>query len=150
MFWFCATSYFIFLTIYSREEIIYVDIVFDFQCYCWIRFPKIMLNSIFEKERTGNWTKWNSCESVGSKLIVDFFVLMFFIQRNLVTFWSCSTRVMQIPYISEYLFSIYVESVLKVFKHLNSLWIWSLGVGFWCFNISWSLILCNFRVNRHS
>ena len=43
---------------------------------------------------------------------------------------------MQIPNINRYLFSIYVESVLKVFKHVNSLRIWSLGVGFWFSNIS--------------
>ena len=43
---------------------------------------------------------------------------------------------MQIPNMNRYLLSIYVESVLKVFKHLDSLGVWSLGVGFWCFNIS--------------
>ena len=46
---------------------------------------------------------------------------------------------MQVPNINRlnrYLFSIYVESVLKVFKHLCSLQIWSLDVGFWCFNVS--------------
>ena len=29
----------------------------------------------------------------------------------------------------------YIKPVLKVFKHLKSLQIWSLSVGFWCFNI---------------
>ena len=32
-----------------------------------------MLNSIFEDENTGNYTKGNSDESVGFKVIVDFF-----------------------------------------------------------------------------
>ena len=43
---------------------------------------------------------------------------------------------MQIPNTNRYLLSIYVESVLKVFKHFNSLRVWSLGVSFWCYNIS--------------
>ena len=33
----------------------------------------MMLNSNFEEKRTGNYTKWNSGESVGFKIIVDFF-----------------------------------------------------------------------------
>ena len=43
---------------------------------------------------------------------------------------------MQIPNINIYLLSIYAESVLKVFKHFKSIRVWSLSVGFWCFNIS--------------
>ena len=39
---------------------------------------------------------------------------------------------MQISNTNRYFLSIYVESVLKVFKHFNSLQVWSLGVGFWC------------------
>ena len=31
------------------------------------------------------------------------------------------------------------KSVLKLFKHFKSLRVWSLSVGFWSFNISWSL-----------
>ena len=50
---------------------------------------------------------------------------------------------MQVPNIDRYLLSIYAESVLKVFKHFNSLGVWCLSVGFCCFNISWLLI--NFR-----
>ena len=42
----------------------------------------------------------------------------------------------QIPKMNKYLLSVYVESVLKVFKHFNSLGVSSLGVGFWCFNVS--------------
>ena len=42
---------------------------------------------------------------------------------------------MQSLNINRYLLSIHEESVLKVFKHFNSLKIWSLGVGFWRFNI---------------
>ena len=57
---------------------------------------------------------------------------------------------MQIPNIYRYLLSIHVESVLKVFKHFNSLRVWTLGVGFRCLVITLSLILGNFRVNRHS
>ena len=38
---------------------------------------------------------------------------------------------MQIPNINRYLLSIYIVSFPKVFKHLNSLRVWSLGVGFW-------------------
>ena len=41
--------------------------------------------------------------------------------------------------VNRYSLSIYLESALKVFKHFNSLGFWSLGVGFRCFNISWSL-----------
>ena len=41
---------------------------------------------------------------------------------------------MQIPYKTRYFLSIYVESVLKIFKQFNSLRVVSLGVGFWCFN----------------
>ena len=41
--------------------------------------------------------------------------------------------------INRYLLSIYAESILKVFKHFKSPGVWSLGVGFWCFNIRWSL-----------
>ena len=37
---------------------------------------------------------------------------------------------MLFPNINRYLLSIYVESVLKVFKYFNSLGVWSLGVGF--------------------
>ena len=44
------------------------------------------------------------------------------------------------PNINRYLLSIYVESILKVFKHFSSTQVWSLGVGSWRFNISWSLI----------
>ena len=40
---------------------------------------------------------------------------------------------MRIPNINRQLLGIYVESVLKVFKHFNSLRVWTLGVGFWCF-----------------
>ena len=43
---------------------------------------------------------------------------------------------MQISNVTRYLLSIYVESVLKVFKYFNSLRVWSLRVNFWCFNIS--------------
>ena len=43
---------------------------------------------------------------------------------------------MQIPNINGYLLSIYEESVLKVFKHFNSLGVCSLDVGFRYFNIS--------------
>ena len=35
----------------------------------------------------------------------------------------------------KYLLSIYVESGRKGFKHFNSMRVWSLGVGFWYFNI---------------
>ena len=34
-----------------------------------------------------------------------------------------------------YLF-IYAELVLKVFNHFKPLQVWSLSVGFWCFNVS--------------
>ena len=40
---------------------------------------------------------------------------------------------MSVPYVSRCLLTIYVESVLKVFKHFNSFGVWSLGVGFGCF-----------------
>ena len=43
---------------------------------------------------------------------------------------------MQIPNINIYLLSIYIVSVLKVFKHFNSLRVWSLGVGFWIFGFN--------------
>ena len=43
---------------------------------------------------------------------------------------------MQIPNINRYLLNIYVESVLKVFKHVNSMRVWNLGVHFWYINIS--------------
>ena len=43
---------------------------------------------------------------------------------------------MPIPDIIRDLLSIYAESVLKVFKHFKSLQVWSLSVGFWCFNVS--------------
>ena len=43
---------------------------------------------------------------------------------------------MQIPNIYRYLLSIHIESVLKVFKHFNSLRVWSLGVDFRCLIIS--------------
>ena len=43
---------------------------------------------------------------------------------------------MQIPNINRYLLSIYAESVLKVIKHFKSVRVWSLMIGFWCFNIS--------------
>ena len=43
---------------------------------------------------------------------------------------------MQIPKMNRYLLSIYVESILKVFKYFSSLEVWNLGLGFWCFNIS--------------
>ena len=43
---------------------------------------------------------------------------------------------MQIPNMTRYLLSIYVESILKFFKHFESLGVWSLGAGFWCFNIN--------------
>ena len=39
---------------------------------------------------------------------------------------------MQIHKINRYMLSIYVESVLKVFKHFNSLEVWSLDLSFWC------------------
>ena len=42
-----------------------------------------MLNSIFEEERTGNYTKWNSCESVDFKVFVDFFSFdIFYIEKS--------------------------------------------------------------------
>ena len=46
---------------------------------------------------------------------------------------------MQTPRINRYLLSIHIEPVLKVFKHFNSLQVWSLGGGFWCLIISRSL-----------
>ena len=36
---------------------------------------------------------------------------------------------MQIPHMNRYLLSIYPESVLKDFKHLKSLQVWSLSIG---------------------
>ena len=36
---------------------------------------------------------------------------------------------MLIPHINRYLLSIYVESVLKVFKYINSPVVWNLGDG---------------------
>ena len=42
---------------------------------------------------------------------------------------------MQTPSISRYWLNIYVESVLKVFKHFNLFEVWSLGVGVWCFRV---------------
>ena len=41
---------------------------------------------------------------------------------------------MEIPNINRYLLSIYEEPILKVFKHFNPPGVWSLGVGFLCFN----------------
>lgn len=38
---------------------------------------------------------------------------------------------MQIRIINKYLLGIYIESILKAFKHFNSPEIWSLGLGFW-------------------
>ena len=32
-----------------------------------------MLNSTFEEERNGYYTKWSSCESVGFNVVADFF-----------------------------------------------------------------------------
>ena len=43
---------------------------------------------------------------------------------------------MPIPKINRALLSIYVDSVAKVFKYFKSLQVWSLSVGFWCFNVS--------------
>ena len=43
---------------------------------------------------------------------------------------------MQIPNINRYLLSIYLELVLKAFKHFKSLGAWSLSVSFWYFNVS--------------
>ena len=43
---------------------------------------------------------------------------------------------MQILNTNKYLLSIYAESVLKVFTHFKSLWVWSLSVAFWGFSIS--------------
>ena len=43
---------------------------------------------------------------------------------------------MQVPNINRYLLSTYAVSFLKVFKHFKSMRVWSLSVGFWCFNIS--------------
>ena len=43
---------------------------------------------------------------------------------------------MKIPDINRYLLNIYVEPILKAFNHFNSRVVWSLGVGFWCFNIT--------------
>ena len=45
--------------------------------------------------------------------------------------------VVQINNINRFLLSIYVESVLKVFKRFNSLRVYSLGVVYWCFIISY-------------
>ena len=42
---------------------------------------------------------------------------------------------MQIPNKNRYLLNIYVEPVPKVFEHSDLLGVWSLVVGFWCFNI---------------
>ena len=39
-------------------------------------------------------------------------------------------RYMQIPNKNRYLLSIYVGSILEVFKNFNSLGVWNLGVGF--------------------
>ena len=38
-----------------------------------------------------------------------------------------------IPNVSRCLLNIYVESVLKAFKHFDSFGVWSSGAGFWCF-----------------
>ena len=55
---------------------------------------------------------------------------------------------MQILNMNKYLFSIYAESVLKVFKHFNSMQVWSLSKGFYCVRfLIVKLILGNFRVN---
>ena len=43
---------------------------------------------------------------------------------------------MQIPNMNRYLLIISAESVLKVFKHFKLMRVWSLSVGFWCFNVS--------------
>ena len=43
---------------------------------------------------------------------------------------------MQISNINRYLLSIYAESIIKIFKHFNPPGVWSLGVGFRCFNFS--------------
>ena len=44
---------------------------------------------------------------------------------------------MRIPNIIDiYLLGIFVESILKFFKNFSSLQVCSLGVGFWCFDIS--------------
>ena len=43
---------------------------------------------------------------------------------------------MQIFNINRCLLNIYAKSVLKVFKHFESLRVWSLSVVFWDFNIS--------------
>ena len=44
--------------------------------------------------------------------------------------------VMQIPNMIRYFLSIHVELVLKFFKYFESFGVWSLGIGFWRFNIS--------------
>ena len=51
---------------------------------------------------------------------------------------------MQIPNINRYLLRIYAESLLKDFKHFKSKGVWSLRVGFRCFNIS--LLLNQFYI----
>ena len=43
---------------------------------------------------------------------------------------------MQVSDINRYSLGIYPGSVLKVIKHFKSLRVWSLGAGFWCFNIT--------------
>ena len=43
---------------------------------------------------------------------------------------------MQIPNINRYLLSIYAESVLKNLQTFQTTGVWSLAVGFWCFNSS--------------
>ena len=43
----------------------------------------MMINNIFEEERTGNYTKWNSGESVGFTVIVVFFSFdIFYSQKS--------------------------------------------------------------------
>ena len=54
-----------------------------------------------------------------------------------------SVEMIKILNMNRYLFSIFAESVIKIFKHFKSLGIWSLSVGFWRFNVSWFLINVN-------
>ena len=42
----------------------------------------MMLNSIFEEEKTGNYTKWNSWEYVGFTVIVDIFIFGVFYREK--------------------------------------------------------------------
>ena len=108
--------------------------IFNMKMQCNVFLPHVLLT-----RRQFQRLKYSVCPSVYTDNLIFTRKINSLLRLVVYTVELIVSEWVFVSYKCGNLSSIHEESLLRVFRHLNSLEVRSLGVGFWCFNISWLL-----------